>query len=354
MKVIPPLTITDTILTSTSAPETPPAAYAGGTTYALNDQVSVGAVGGAFAVYKSLQAGNTGHAPASSPTWWHALGNTYAAYDGATTYALGDIVILVSANSHHIYQSLQAANTGHAPATEATWWLDLGPTNRWAMFDILRNTQTDAPSPLTVVITPGVRINSIALLGLEADSVTVSITSGGSTVYTHTQDLRSREVLDWYDYFFEPFSLMESVALLDLPPYTDAIITVEFTSASSNVKCGSLVLGSYVYIGNIQYNAESDALNFSTVERNTFGDSLLIPRRSVPKTNQTLVCKKDRVNKVRDLREALNAAPAVWVGLDDSTDGYSDALLILGYYRRFTINVAHPDDALITLELEEI
>ena len=222
------------------------------------------------------------------------------------------------------------------------------------MFDLLRNTQTEQASPLTVVLTPGVRVNSLALLGLVADSVTVSITSGGVPVYTKTQNLSTREVLDWYDYFFLPFTTMPSLVLFDLPPYTNAIITVTITSGSVNVKCGSLIVGSYVYIGDVQYDAESDALNFSTVERNTFGESLLIPRRTVPKTNQSVLCKKDRVDKVRDLRTALNAVPAVWSGLDNSTDGYSEALLILGYYRRFTIKIALPEHALITLELEEI
>ncbi len=274
------------------------------------------------------------------------------AYNAATTYAL-DAVVVVAAD-HRTYQSLQAGNVGHTPISSPTWWLDIGPTNRWKMFDLLRNTQTEQASPLTVVITPGVRCNSLALLGLVGDSVTVTVTSGGVTVYTHTQDLNTREVLDWYDYFFEPFSTMPSLVLIDLPPYTNAIITVAITRTTGNVSCGSLVLGSYVYIGGTQYNAESDALNFSTVERNTFGDTLLIPRRTVPKTYQTVVCKKSRVNKVRDLRDALNAVAAVWSGLDDITDGYAEALLILGYYRRFSINVAHPDDAIITLELEEI
>lgn len=301
MRVIPPLTITDAILTSSTCAE-----------------------------------------PHASET----------AYNAGTNYALGAVVVVAA--DHRTYQSLQAGNLGNAPISSPTWWLDIGASNRWKMLDLLRNTQTEQASPLTVVLTPGVRVNSLALLGLVADSVTVSITSGGPTVYTHTQDLNNREVLDWYDYFFLPFSTMPSLVLFDLPPYTNAIITVAITRAPGNVKCGGLVIGSYVYIGDVQYDAESDALNFSTVDRNTFGDSLLIPRRTVPKTIQTIFCKKDRVDKVRDLRTALNAVPAVWSGLDNSTDGYSEALLILGYYRRFAINIAHPEHALITLELEEI
>jgi hypothetical protein len=274
------------------------------------------------------------------------------AYNAGTSYAL-DAVVVVAAD-HRTYQSLQAGNVGHPPISSPTWWLDIGPTNRWKMFDLLRNTQTEQASPLTVVLTPGVRVDSLALLGLVGDSVTVAMTNGGTTVYTHTEDLNTRDVLDWYDYFFLPFGNIPSLVLFDLPPYSGGVITVDITAASGNAKCGSLVVGSNVFIGDIRYNAESDALNFSTVERDAFGNSTLIPRRSVPKTTQEILCKKDRINKARDLRTALNAMPAVWSGINSSSDGYYEAFLILGYYRRFLINMAYACEALITLDLEEI
>ena len=301
MRVIPPITITDAILTSSTCAEP----YA-----------------------------------------------TETAYNASTNYHLGDVAVVAA--DHRTYQSLQDGNMGHTPISSPTWWLDIGASNRWKMFDLLRNTQTEQASPLTVVIAPGVRINSLALLGLVADSVTISATSGGVSVYTNTQNLINREVLSWYDYFFSPFSTRPSTILFDLPPIINAIFTVTITRATGNVKCGSLAVGTFVYIGDTQYSAESDALNFSTVDRDSVGNSILIPSRTIPKSNQTISCKKERVNKVRELRELLNAAPAIWSGLDDYTDDYFDALLILGYYRQFTINLEHPSDALITLALEEI
>jgi hypothetical protein len=275
------------------------------------------------------------------------------AYNPATTYGLGDVVVVAA--DHRTYESLQAGNTGHTPSTSPTWWEDVGPTNCWKMFDILRNTQTEQASPLTVVITPGVRVNSIAVLGLEATSVSVSMTGGGPTVYTHTEDLNTRDVGDWYDYFFAPFSTRPSIVRFDLPPYSNGIITVAITNAAGDALCGSLVLGSYEYIGQIEWNPESDALNFSTVDRDVFGNAELVQRRSVPKTTQTLKLDKSRVDRVRNLRTALNAQPAVWSGLDDlNTDGYFEALLILGFYRKFTISPRNAREADIALELEEI
>lgn len=356
MNVIPPLEITEARFTSSTVVETAPTAYAGGTTYAIGQTVSVAGSAGLITVYESLQNANTGHTPASSPTWWMNIGDTYQVYSVGTTYAEDDFVI--DATNHLVYQSLVSSNTGNA-LTDTTKWLEIGPTNKWAMFDFLRNTATVAPfaKPITAVITPGVRVDSIAVLGLVANSVSITMTSvgGGGTVYTYTADLNQREVGDWYDYFFATFSTQPSIVKFDLPPYTDGVITVVITATSGNAECGACVIGSYEYIGAIQYDAEADVLNFSSVTRNfAGGTSQMIQRRNVPKTSQTIWVDKSRVNRIRALRTALNALPAVWSGLDDATEDYFEALLILGFYKRFSINVHAVDTAILTVELEEI
>lgn len=352
MNVIPPLEITDARLTSTTVVETAPAAYDAGTTYALNATVGVAGAAGLITVYKSLQASNTGHAPASSPAWWVSLGETYQAYDVGATYAQGDVVL--SASNHMTYESAVAGNIGQA-LTDSAKWLELGPTNRWAMFDILRSTASVAPDSLTVVITPGVRTDSLALLGLVADSVSISVTSAAVEVYSHEEDLTYREVGGWYDYFFRPFLTRSSVVLFNLPPYGDSVITVTLTGVGRNVECGACVVGTAEYIGQVQAEAESDVLNFSTVTRDFAGGiSSMVQRRNVPKTVQGIVLEKARVNRVRALRDRLAGAPAVWAGINSNADGYFEALLILGFYKRFSINLRHPQHAILSLELEEI
>lgn len=351
MNVIPPLAITDSMLTSSTAIESAPAAYAGGTTYAAGASVSVAGTFNSFDCYVSLQAANTGHTPASSPTWWAFAGTTYGAYSGGATYALGDQVI--DATAHNVYQSLIASNNGNA-LTDETKWFMAGKTNKWAQFDVLRNTATVGASPMVTTITPGQRIDAIALLGLVATSVTVTMTLAGATVYTYTQSLNTREVLNAYDYCFKPFSTQQALALFNLPPYTAAVTTITLANTGGLVECGGCFIGTAVYIGDIQYEAESDALNFSAVERDKQGNATMTPERNVPKVIGQIMLPKSLVNTAYDLRDQLNGTTAVWVGIDDGTDGYFKSLLIQGFYRRFTINVKLPQHAVISLELEEI
>ncbi|HEY3694054.1 hypothetical protein [Phenylobacterium sp.] len=349
MRVLPPLTITDALLTSSTVPELAPAAYAGGTTYALGDQVSV-AAGLILTVYQSLQAGNVGHTPASSPTWWVSLGTTYAPWSSGTTYAVGDVVL--DATNHVEYTSLAASNLNHA-VTDTAWWLS-ATSNRWRMFDLLRNTGATGPSPMTVVITPGQRIDSVGLVGLVADSATVTLTVAGMTVYSKTINLSSRNTTSWYTYFFGAFTFKSVVGLFDLPPYTNGVVSVTLTRAGGLVTCGGLLVGTSVYLGRTLYNPDNDALNFSTIDRDLFGNATLVQRRTVPKVNVQIRATKASVNSAIALRTLLNAVPALWSGLDDSEDAYFEPLLILGVYKRFTVNMDLPDYALITLELEEV
>lgn len=360
MRVTPPIAIDSSakLISSTASDIHAPAAYAADTTYALGALASVSAD---YAIYESLQSANTGHTPLTSPLWWRQVGATETAWSSATTYALG----ATASYNQRLYESRQPANTNHAPPvlpeTSTAWWLDVGAANKWAMFDLATNTQTVMPpgSALTVVIRPGQRINTIGVLGLAAHSITISATSvfGGGTVYGPlTTNLIIRNVADGYDYAFEPFRLQPSLAYFDVPSYSDIEVTISISTMAGqgNVKCGSIVLGTSVYLGEVEYGARGDALNFSTIDRDLYGNATLVPRRSVSKTNQTLKVSAQRINKIRAARTELNAVPAMYSGLDDGASKWFDMLLLVGVYKQFEIDATHFDTATITLEIEEI
>jgi len=82
---------------------------------------------------------------------------------------------------------------------------------------------------------------------------------------------------------------------------------------------------------------------------------VLVPRRAVPKTEQSIYTTNDQVNALRDLRTALNAVPAVWSGMDDNASNPCfEALLILGIYKSFPIVMNSSGTADVSLTLEEI
>lgn len=355
MRVTPPVAITPPKLTSSTADAVfAPSAYSAGTTYDLGELVSVAAD---FRIYESLASSNLANTPSTSPLWWKACGYVETAYNAGTAYAIG---ATASAN-YRVYMSLTAANTGNAvpilPETENTNWIDVGPTNRWAMFDLTRNTQTVKDGTLTVVFAPGERINTIGLDGMVGDTLTITCTSvyGGGTVYGPVVvDLIDRDVIDHYDYCYAPFATRPAHVVFDVPPYSDVIVTVTLSSTTGNVKIGSLVVGTYIYLGDLEQGATNDGKNFSTVTRDLYGTATLVQRRTLPITRQRLILPFAYVDRALAARTLLNATPALWTGMNHASSNWFGMLQIMGIYTAFEIDANSPQHAVVNLALEEI
>ena len=271
----------------------------------------------------------------------------HAAFSAGTTYALGAKVIRTS--THRRYESLQAGNVGNTPESSPTWWLDIGPTNRWAMFDSVVGTATTLASPLTVVLAPGA-VDALALLELVGSSVTVSMTSaaGGGTVYTRTVALDASEVGDYYEYFFAPFVQKSTVVLTDLPPYTDGIVTISLTGGGS-VSLGVCAVGLQSDLGGTQYGATAGITDYSLKTTDAFGNTTLTQRSYAKRTTSKLWLDKGAINRVHRKLANLRATPCVWVGVEDDE---LEPLTVYGFYKDFQVEVAYPTVAMCSLEIE--
>ena len=172
----------------------------------------------------------------------------YTAWSAVTTYAAGDRSI--STTTHRIYESLVAGNLNHDPTDinnrvgATPYWLDYGPTNKWAMLDAEVSSPTTNASPLTVVIRPGF-FNCVGLVGLDAEhlAITVKDAPGGNVIYSYDADLEDSAPGDYYEYFFSGFKPQTDFIVSGIDQYNAAEITLSLTSASAPVACGMLQLG---------------------------------------------------------------------------------------------------------------
>jgi len=275
----------------------------------------------------------------------------YAAYAAGTTYALAARVIRTS--THRVYESLQATNVGHTPETSPTWWLDVGPTNRWACFDDVVGTSTDLASPLTIVLAPG-QINALALLELAGTSATVAMTSaseGGATVYSATVNLDATVVTDYYDFFFAPYAQRTAVVLTDLPPYADGVVTITL-SGSGTVQMGVLSLGIATDLGGAQYGATAGINSYSVKAVDAFGNTKVTKRANSKRPSFKLWLGKSEVNRVFRKLSDLDSVLCVWVGVDDPD--YAEALVAYGFYKSFQVEASYPTVSFCSLEIEGV
>lgn len=278
--LVKPITVTDAMLVSSSVPETVVAEYAAGTTYAAGAIRGV-TTGTAQIVYESLQAGNLGHTPASSPLWWKVLGTVYAAYSGAVSYADQDIVSSISTDSHLLYRSLVAGNLGN-PLTDKTKWQPLGSTNRHKMFDKAVNSKTVAPEKIVFTVNPGQLVNFIALLAVEGATVTVEQSISG---YSSTKSLVSHPVNNWYDFYYEVPLRKGDVVFDDIPPYPGSTLTITIENPGGDAAIGLFGMGKSRVIGTTLWELSGGILSYSGSNTDAFGNTMLIKRSNAKRLN---------------------------------------------------------------------
>lgn len=346
MKIIRPIVIAGALLAASNVAEAAPAAYNGGTTYALGDKVSVLA-GYTYTVYRSLQAGNVGHTPASSPTWWEETSLTYGEWSSGTTYAAGDRVIIAA--THREYESLQAGNLNNAPAASPAWWLDRGATNRWRMFDESPTSQTLNKSSIEAQFALSERADSVALLNVSALTARVKMTvPGDGVVFDETYPLVSDSgITDWWSYFFEPVVRLADLLVTGLPPYASSTVDVTLAAASEDVKAGVCIVGLSREIGETQYGATVGIQDYSIKQKDDFGNYTVLERAYANRASFTIWLDARITAEVKNLLAQYRATPILYVGEEQET-----STIVYGFYKDFNVEIANPGFSICSLEVE--
>ncbi|WP_062390965.1 carbohydrate-binding protein [Pseudomonas abietaniphila] len=280
--------------------------------------------------------------------------NDYDAWASGTTYAVGAYVTYNNRN----YQAL-GASTGKNPETDASQppvWQDLGPTNRWKMFkkqignDWIVGTSTSYPTVVDVTVALTKRVNAIGLVGVRASSVQIIMKSGGVEVYNNTFQMASKSGGSWYQYYFGPFTTLDNLAVLDLPPIAGATIQVIANAPGGTAQIGMMVVGWANDIGAAVYGDTSFGLeNYSNVKIGDFGQITIVPRGKRDFVNYDVVVDEDRLSTIKRTLSGISESAVLYVG-----SASLDVTVIIGRYERFAPNLRAPNDAQFTLEVRSL
>jgi len=278
--------------------------------------------------------------------------NDYSAWSSATTYNTGDRVIRTS--THRIYESLVDSNLNNTPEDNLTGttpkWLDIAPTNRWAMFDDVVGTATSVTSPLTVVFTPGT-VEGIGLLELTGSQVDITLKDavGGTTVYSKTIDLDGTIITSWYDWFFEDYIQLTDIVVTDLPAnYYNGELTLSLTG-SGTVSCGVCKFGKLYNLGETQWGATAGIKDYSRKDTDVFGNTIILERSYAKRNDFKIEMSPIDFNRMYRVLADLRATPCVWIGTE--LTGFTP-LVSYGFYNDFSIDVAYFSMYYCSLEIE--
>lgn len=301
MILIRPVNITETILTSTNADPSPESEWLVGTTYNTGDKVKRTAVSDINSVYVSLKDSNTGNPPEDD-----------------------DLVNPVN-------------------------WARESATNPWAMFSDQISDQTEQATSIIVELTPGEVVNGISFFNLDASMVQVVMDDPiEGEVYNNTINLVDGSgVNNWYEWYFEPISLQDTLALLDLPPFVDAVITVTITKTGGTAKCGLLTIGSQKKLGDSEYGTNVGIIDYSRKERDTFGNPVIVQRNFSKRVNYIVAVDTSAVNVALVTLANFRTTPLTYIG-----DVNHPATIVYGYYRDFSEVIRNPSKSTMSLEVE--
>ena len=272
---------------------------------------------------------------------------TYATWSSATTYAKDAFVDYGT----HIYQSLVNSNLNHTPDVSPTYWQLVGPDNTHAMFDNQVSTQTTSSSPLIVEVEPQTSINALAFLNLDAEQLDIEVYDGTNPtpVYTNNIDLDDTIILDWYDYFFEPFNFAQDVVLTDIPSYLNCTVKMTLSKSTGDVFIGNFIYGNVYTIGLTDYGTSVGIKDYSVKETDEFGNTTFVERAYSRRLNAPVTIYKNKMQQVNRLLSEVRAVPCVWIGSEDSD---YKSTIVFGFYRDFSIEIAYPTFNRMNLEIE--
>lgn len=279
----------------------------------------------------------------------------YATWNAATSYVIGDRVIRTQ--THRIYENVIAGVNATTPELAPTRWVDIAPTNKWAMFDSQVGTATTATDTMTVVLAPG-RFNSLALLQIDASTVDIALVVDGVTVYSASMNLNDGNAIgDWYQYFYEPVYQQDALvitdlvdaALLDIPAYSEGVLTVTLTrTGGGSVSCGVLVVGLYASLGATQYQPTIGIIDYSKKDIDAFGNPTIIQRKYSKRMSADVMVYAGDVDQVTRVLAQYRSTALVWVG----AGSLYTSMIIYGFYKDWSVSIENYTHSTLSLEVE--
>lgn len=291
------------------------------------------------------------------------LGSTLSPYinettwNPATSYTLGQQVVRTTALTHMIYENLIPGVSATLPELLPATWLEVGPTNRWGVFDDQVGTTSTALNSITYLLKPG-RINSIALLEADASLVTMSLVlPTGEIVQSSSADLNSGVTVgDWYQYFYEPIYQQDSLVvtnLLDtvafnLPTIGEATLAITLSKPSGTVSCGIIVVGLSADLGSTQNAPSIGIIDYSTKVVDTFGNFTITKRKYSKRMTVKLAIPSNTVDATTRVISQYRSTPLVWVGAEN----LYTSLIVYGFYRDFDITIDNIIQSTCNIQIE--
>lgn len=274
-----------------------------------------------------IGAGTTIAEPAAGETAWVSAGN----------YVLGDRRI--RATTHRVYECVQPhAGRTALPEVDTAYWLDAGPTQRFAPFDTYTSTAATATASITYVLSPGY-FNAISLYGLTGAQIVVSVKDvpGGTEIYRYPASgaaSLTEPPTGWYDYMFGKRRPIQKLVLSNLPIRPTAELTITVTAATGvAVGIGMINVGDLTPLlgdaewGGVTGGASAEPTSYSYIKTNDDGTTTIKRRGKSTNLRATVVIPRQKADAALATVQQVLDVPVSWIAT--TSQGF-DGLNVFG------------------------
>lgn len=270
------------------------------------------------------------------------------------TYALNDKVV----KDHHLWSSATANNKA-VPGEEVLLpfkWVDEGPTNKWKMFDKKQGlnwqigTFTSNPDSIVVEFQAAEIVNAIGLVGVSAASIRIEVEVPGlGNIYDELYEMADYGVDNMYDYFFAPIEREDSLAVLDIAPYSNSLIRLTFSSPGAMVEVGTVVFGYQEDLGIALFGTSIDYESYSLQNVDRWGNMTIIPGGFRDVINYDLELDTRRTGYLRRRIRELRDYQSLYVG-----DVDTEVSIMIGVSSEFSMVLENSETSTAVLKVRSL
>lgn len=241
----------------------------------------------------------------------------HAEWAAGTAYSAGDRCIRVI--THRIYERLIAGTTTAGPEADEVNWVEVGPTNRWAMFDGAVGTSTTSTTSLSVTLAMPGPVGDVVLLGVVGTSVAVYVNG----TLTRTTAVPVADVTG-----------VGSTMVITGLGIGGAHSLQVIVTGSGTVAVGTLAVGTFTTVGLPEKGMQIGTQDFSTKTFDAYGTATIVRRGHSRKLSFPFTTTPASLDQCARVLAALRSRPVVWMGLT-----WIDATVVFGYASEWTLTL---------------
>jgi len=268
----------------------------------------------------------------------------------AGTYNLGEQAV----DANQVYKVVADPSTTDRPtvgaASNPPTWVRLGWSNQYRMFRDGRDSYSSRDESIDVTLNFDQIVTTVAALGLQGVSATLTVVdSVDGTVYDETIDLVDIGVNNLWEYFFLPYDFNDTAIFDGIPPYQGADINLSIAAATAidEARAGRVLVGIERSLGVTNYGVSVSILDYSTKERDGFGNLTLVPRRTVRLVDYDVKVDTEKVDFVVRTLERIPSTPTLFIG-----DSSFSSSVTFGIYRDFSQGITSTSISDLAIQVE--